>query len=888
MQALRRAPRRILLFSDGTGNSSGKLFKTNVWRLYEAADLGPARDGAPVQIAFYSNGVGTSAFRPLAMLGGIFGIGLKSNILMLYKYLCRNWMPGDEIFLFGFSRGAFTIRLLTGLIARQGIVRGGTADEIPSPHQPADEDQLAYLARAAYRAFAGEAWPNRSPARAVARIVRAARDWVLERHRRITGRIRYDPARNCFTDIAFVGVWDTVAAYGGPIIEITRGIDDWIWPLTMPNYELSPRVAKARHALALDDERDAFQPLLWDEVREEMLVRWGGHIRVASGGKLHEEIRQVPDGRLKQVWFSGMHADVGGGYPDESLSFVSLLWMIDELDGAVRLVPDLERRIATTANVYGPIHDSRVGLSAYYRYQPRRIAAMVDWRDPAFPQQEALARVTRATRDPEIADRDFAVADRPDTDPSEEIAALADHIRGDHGLLTSVRVHESVVERIHSGTDNYAPVGLPQRFDVVFAKKSGLSQRALDVTVARAMRKERRQDRGPDGWFERQERTWDMVGVRRMQYFLSALLCVLLLSMPLWERLLDPAHPWRFCADARCVAGPALSLIDRLSGGYAGPWVEAFSRNFLFALLMGLALTLLFWWSRSYSLKLRGRAREAWRVALGYDPRGAPAPGRTRIARLRERNWYQRLAVLLKWRIAPTIAGWSLILGTLLLLAAVISLVAIFPLSERLDALCRDKTAYPPVGKSATTFEMDIASPCTSARRSLEAGEEYSIRLTVLGNARPRRNEPEGWSEHNAAASPGIGHSADLPWWRDAVAMPFRRVTLAGWLQPIVAVQETHGSWLPEGLFGRHVQIERPPFVCDPNSGGYVAQFAPEMTGTLRLFVNDAMLPGALGRFYANNRGRAAVQVWKGSAAPDPIPDEGGAGRALRCSPTPP
>jgi hypothetical protein len=79
------------------------------------------------------------------------------------------------------------------------------------------------------------------------------------------------------------------------------------------------------------------------------------------------------------------------------------------------------------------------------------------------------------------------------------------------------------------------------------------------------------------------------------------------------------------------------------------------------------------------------------------------------------------------------------------------------------------------------------------------------------------------------------------------------------------------------------VQIDRPHFACDPISGGYVARFAPEMTGTLRLFVNDAMLPGALGRFYANNKGRAVVQVWKGSAVPDPVPD----GRQpLRCQPT--
>jgi uncharacterized protein (DUF2235 family) len=880
--SIRRPPRRILLFSDGTGNSSGKLFKTNVWRLYEATDLGPAHDGGPAQIAFYSNGVGTSAFRPLAMLGGIFGIGLKANVLALYKYLCRNWMPGDEIFLFGFSRGAFTIRLLTGLIARQGILRSGAADEVPDRNKPADEDQLSYLARAAYRAFAGEAWPNRWPARMIARGVRAVRDAVLELHRRATGRVRYDPARNCFTDIAFVGVWDTVAAYGGPIMEITRGIDDWIWPLTMPNYELSARVAKARHALALDDERDAFQPLLWDEVREEMLAKWGGIIRAGDPGELREEVRQVPDGRLKQVWFSGMHADVGGGYPDESLSFVSLLWMIDELEGAVRLLPDLERRIATLANVYGPIHDSRAGLGRYYRYQPRRIAALVDWRDPAYPQQAALAQSTRATRDPEVADRKFLPAARADMAPPPEIAALAAHIRSDHGLLTSVRVHESVVERINTGTDNYAPVGLPQRFDVVFARHNGLSRRTLDPIVAKAIRDERRQDGGGEGWLERQARTWDMVGVRRLQYFGSAFLCLLLATMPLWSSLLDPTHPWRICSDARCVAQPVFTLLDKVSGGYAGPWVDAFSQEFLLTLVIAALLAALLAWSRSYDLKLRGRARRAWRRALGQDPkRPAPLRRRSSIARFRDSAGYQAMSVMLKWRIAPAIAAAGLIGGAGLLVASLLSLLILFPLMERHDLLCHDRTAYPVVGEQAATFEMDIADPCTNARRSLTAGEIYSIRLTVLENAAPEPDQPEGWSEGGAPASPEAGRAADLPWRTDLAAMPFRRVTMAGWLQPLVAVQETHGSWLPERLFGRHVQIESPPFACDPNSGGFVTHFTPELTGSLRLFVNDAMAPGAPGRFYANNRGRAAVQVWTGTDAPPPIEDEA---RPLRCS----
>ena len=111
--------KNIVLLSDGTGNSSSKLFKTNVWRLFQMLDLrNPGR-----QIAYYDNGVGTSSFKPLAILGEVFGFGLKRNVIDIYSFCCRNYKPGDRIYCFGFSRGAFTIRIVAGLIARQGLVR---------------------------------------------------------------------------------------------------------------------------------------------------------------------------------------------------------------------------------------------------------------------------------------------------------------------------------------------------------------------------------------------------------------------------------------------------------------------------------------------------------------------------------------------------------------------------------------------------------------------------------------------------------------------------------------------------------------------------------------------------------------------------------------------
>jgi len=110
------SPRNLVVFSDGTGNSAAKLFKTNVWRMYDALDL-----NCPDQIALYDDGVGTASLPLLALIGGAFGWGLKRNVLDLYVFLCRNYREGDHIFAFGFSRGAFTIRVSEKLRPKRSL-----------------------------------------------------------------------------------------------------------------------------------------------------------------------------------------------------------------------------------------------------------------------------------------------------------------------------------------------------------------------------------------------------------------------------------------------------------------------------------------------------------------------------------------------------------------------------------------------------------------------------------------------------------------------------------------------------------------------------------------------------------------------------------------------
>ena len=155
--------KHIAVFADGTNNSSAALFRTNVWRLYQALDTQVSADGAS-QLAYYHDGVGTSSFRPLAILGGAFGWGLKRNVLDCYKFICRNYRPDDRIYLFGFSRGAFTVRVLASLICHEGLVK------------PDSNRNLEIYARDAYRAYrrrfnwtGGLVGPCAAPAIAISR-----------------------------------------------------------------------------------------------------------------------------------------------------------------------------------------------------------------------------------------------------------------------------------------------------------------------------------------------------------------------------------------------------------------------------------------------------------------------------------------------------------------------------------------------------------------------------------------------------------------------------------------------------------------------------------------------------------------------------------------------
>src|SRR6266849_8570458 len=255
-------PKHIVLLSDGTGNSSAKVFKTNVWRLFQILDL---RDPTS-QIAYYDDGVGTSSFKAFAILGGVFGFGLKRNVIDIYSFCCRNYKVGDYIYCFGFSRGAFTIRIVAGMIARQGLVEYKN-----------NEADLARFAADAYRLY------RRRFTGGILKFLpflRDIRDFAIRQWRGIWHQGASAPGWTEVERIHFVGLWDTVDAYGGPIEEMTRAIDNW--PVGI-NHD--PRSDAAKDPAP--------------------------HLR--------EDLPAIDQRRISQVWFTGVHSDIGGGYPQDGL-----------------------------------------------------------------------------------------------------------------------------------------------------------------------------------------------------------------------------------------------------------------------------------------------------------------------------------------------------------------------------------------------------------------------------------------------------------------------------------------------------------------------------------------------------------------------------------------
>lgn len=277
--------KRIVIACDGTWKRLDSLHATNVLKLAQAV-LPHDADGV-AQITCHLDGVGSGrGTGRLAKgidraLGGMFGLGLTATLETAYRFLVFNYAPGDEIYLLGFSRGAYTARSLAGLIRNCGILARANAAAIPR-------------ALALYRARSEGTRPD-------GKVARAFRD-----------RFCVDHGTGIAPCIAFLGVWDTVGALGVPehvwlSERVNRG-------LGFHDTRLSRAVLAARHAVAIDERRRTFRPALWDNLAE----------LDAEGAP----------GRYRQCWFPGDHGSVGGGGPVTVLSDDALVWVAEGAEAA--------------------------------------------------------------------------------------------------------------------------------------------------------------------------------------------------------------------------------------------------------------------------------------------------------------------------------------------------------------------------------------------------------------------------------------------------------------------------------------------------------------------------------------------------------------------------
>lgn len=362
-------PKNIILCSDGTGNSGIKGRGTNVFKLFEAVDLNEHRTNPTLdaQIAYYDDGVGTGGHTLLRIMGGAAGYGLKRNVKELYRALARVYDPGDRIYLFGFSRGAFTARTLAGLIGVCGIVDSGCC---PTNHALREAVEAAYVAyRTRYSSLLTTA---------VRRLIgrRPGHEMIDEFQK------KYKVHRD--VPIEFIGVWDTVDAVGMPFA-LAGFINRFVYQFKFPTQTLGKSVKRACHALSIDDARVAFEPVVW------------------TG----------PDERIEQVWFAGVHSNVGGGYPKQGMSLVALDWMLSHAAHCgLRLNPMDRELFRAHASVDDLLYDPRGGFGLFYRWAPRDIRK--------YCNRSGIAP----------------------------------------------RIHLSVAERIANGTDDYAPGNIPPNANV--------------------------------------------------------------------------------------------------------------------------------------------------------------------------------------------------------------------------------------------------------------------------------------------------------------------------------------------------------------------------------------------------------------------------------------
>lgn len=330
--------RNLIVCCDGTWNTSdqqsnGVPTPTNVVRLHNAV---AGKDSAEnQQLKYYHPGVGTEGSWWQKIAGGSIGIGLDKNIMSAYRWLGVNYQENDRIFLFGFSRGAFTARSLGGMLTKCNLL---------DLTDLSDSDSWTRVEAAYNQCY---------------RVKNPPGDWSHD------WKFHVGSAEKATVGIYCIGVWDTVGALGVPNDMAILNLFDNPSRYAFHDTKLSEKVENARHAVALDEMRASFTPTLWTGVAERQNV--------------------------KQIWFPGVHSDVGGGYAETGLSDGALNWMIEEVTGlGLEFESGMVEQIEP--NALDVLHDSDTGMFSLFRTRPRSIPLIIQANQPNLIHPSALER----------------------------------------------------------------------------------------------------------------------------------------------------------------------------------------------------------------------------------------------------------------------------------------------------------------------------------------------------------------------------------------------------------------------------------------------------------------------------------------------------------------
>jgi hypothetical protein len=330
--------KRVILCLDGTWNNCrpGSIL-TNVRKLHQA--IARSDGNGMQQVSHYIEGIVSAEDEPLKFLRGAIGVGVDDRIRKAYEILIGDYEAGDEIYLVGFSRGAFEARSLGGLITLFGVARSGAPFSLDT------------------------AWS-------------VYRTREKQRDQRVLAELRasaHYPVR-----IKCVAVWDTVGNLGNPFV--SRGVVGRMFEFH--DTRLTNNIDIALHALSIDELRGPFRPTLWTKRKGETLPA---------------------NQHVEQVWFAGTHADVGGGHRETGLSDVTFLWMAERIQSATGLALETETFAQTRPDSLGPQHSvaegwifTWSGLFPFIRLikqameaiPPLRLKLFGTWRSSKLPRGE--------------------------------------------------------------------------------------------------------------------------------------------------------------------------------------------------------------------------------------------------------------------------------------------------------------------------------------------------------------------------------------------------------------------------------------------------------------------------------------------------------------------